>query len=216
MLIALVGIDGAGKTTQALLLQSALAAQGLRATIIDMWSLLSADRHPECRFLSGDRPQLRTCISEMNGAGRALFLFWMHALASEYSLQEGADVVIADGYWYKHAAAELAYGCPEPLIESAGTAFRRPDLSLFLDLTPERALMRKGIRGLTPYECGRDPDMAPENFLSHQARVYARLRAWAPELGWRRIDADRPGESLHQAIWEEVEHARRFRSAPAA
>jgi dTMP kinase len=191
MLIALIGADGAGKSTQAAMLRDRLAETGIAVRYFDMWNVLKPELHPECRFVTGDRPVVRTCIAEMEGPGRALFLFWMMALAARRSLADAADIVVADGYWQKHAAAELAYGCPPALIDGVSAAFPRPDLTLFLDVTPEIALARKGSAGLTPYECARDPAMPPEKFLTHQARVRATLASWATSENWARIDAGR-------------------------
>jgi dTMP kinase len=207
--ICVVGADGAGKTTQIKALADAAAARGLPVEHAGLWRVLEPDRHPECRFLKADRPQLRVCISEMEAPARALFLMWMHASSGSRSraMAQDASLLLFDSYWYKHAAAELAMGAPEAMIMAVGQALPAPDLVVLLDVDPDTALHRKRAGGLTPYECGCDQDMRPQRFLEHQAAVRSRLLDWAQTQGWRVIDARQPAPLVSQAVIEALDHA---------
>ena len=201
MFIALVGTDGAGKSLQAERLRSVLENAGRSVGSFDMWSATKPSVHQECRFITGGRPLVRVCIAEMEGPSRALFLFWMMMLAADRTFSNAeSDVFIADGYWQKHAAAELVYGCPKTIIDGVCSAFRKPDLVLFLDVSPEVALSRKGKKGLTPYECARDPSMPPERFISHQTLVREVLKQWAAENRWHVVDANRSADEVSAEI----------------
>ena len=197
MLIALVGSDGAGKSLQARRLCDRLAAQGRVVERVDMWDLLDPERHPEARFFTGGRPMLRNCIAEMAPPARGLFLFWMIAsVVTERRAAAPDAVLVVDGYWYKHAAAEHALGAGD----TVAVRMPEPDLVLHLDVSPAVALARKQPDGLTLYECGCDGSRAPASFLAHQAKVRCVLQRWARERGWCRIDADRDADSVSAAI----------------
>lgn len=187
--LVFTGTDGAGKSTQIRRAVARLAGRGLTARRRDKWDVLDRGAFPECRLLRGSADTLRACIAEMEGEARALFLFWLIATTQQRRGAAAAAVELIDGYWYKHAAAELALGCPRPLIDALGAALPPPDHVLYLRVDPERALARKAA--LTRYECGRDPAVSPASFLRHQRRLQAALDAWADERGWTVIDANR-------------------------
>ena len=200
MLIAFAGLDGAGKSTQTKALSERLKADGRSVKIIDKWDVLDPRIHPECRFVDSNLEDLRVCISEMKGPGRALFLFWCIALTTTRSMSEPHDYFISDGYWMKHAAAELAMGASRAMIEGYIEAMPRADVTLYFDVEPEIALNRKISHDLTPYECGCDPKMRPERFLKHQTAVRGVLREWAKRDGWITIDATRDARTIAEEV----------------
>ncbi len=200
MLIAFAGLDGAGKSTQTKALAKRLGDDGRSVKIIDKWDVLDPTIHPECRFMDSNLEELRVCISEMKGPGRALFLFWCIALTTTRSMTEPYDCFISDGYWMKHAAAELAMGASRAMIEGYVEAMPKADLTLYFDVAPEMALERKIAGDLTPYECGCDPEMRPERFLKHQSAVRAVLRDWAARDGWITIDATRDAGTIAEDV----------------
>lgn len=191
--LVFTGTDGAGKSTQIRRTAARLTERGLAARRHNKWDVLERDAFPECRFLGGPAATLRACIAEMEGEARALFLFWLIATTADRAARDapaGAGRVdLIDGYWYKHAAAELALGCSRPLVDALGAALPPPDHVLYLRVDPERALARKAE--LTRYECGLDPASSPASFLRHQRRLQATLDAWADERGWTVVDANR-------------------------
>jgi dTMP kinase len=189
MLIAFAGLDGAGKSTQTKTLADSLRNRGASVKIIDKWDVLDPGIHPECRFIDSNLEELRVCISEMQGPGRALFLFWCIALSTTRSMAEDHRYFISDGYWMKHAAAEFVMGAARGMIEGYVDALPKADLTFYFDVEPEVALRRKGPTDLTPYECGCDPEMKPERFIAHQTAVRAILKEWAGRDGWITIDA---------------------------
>lgn len=168
MRIAFVGLDGCGKSTQVGRLHEWLVASGIASKVVDKWQIHDLATYPEHRFLGCSRDELRVCIAEMHAPSRALFLFW--SIAATLPLSGSDDLVhLFDGYWQKHAASEVAYGCDVRWISDVTKIFPPADLTFHFDLEPAKALERK--RGsLTPYECGRGP-LTDANFLKHQRRV---------------------------------------------
>ena len=208
MLIAFAGIDGAGKSSQVKTLAERLGETGRSVKVIDKWDVLDPAIHPECRFMVGPLEEVRVCISEMEGPGRALFLFWCIALATTRSMKESHDYFISDGYWMKHAAAELALGCPRGMIEGYIEALPKADLTFYVDLDPALAFDRKGPADVTPYECGCDPEMKPEGFMRHQTNIRSILKEWAARDGWTSINGTADRESISAEILMHVlEHS---------
>lgn len=188
MLVAFAGCDGAGKSTQVERVRRWLEAKGRQVEIIDRWEILDADKFPECRFIRSSRDEVRVCNSEMEGLGRAMFLFWTISLTlQKVNLQDTSRVYLLDGYWMKHAAAEIEYGCDPAWIEATVRSLPPADVTVYVDITPEEALRRKP--DLTPYECARNPALNPEDFISHQTKLRRRLLRWADDSGWNIVSS---------------------------
>lgn len=190
MIVALDGPDGAGKSTQVRELVAWARSEGRTAAVVGKWDVFRPGVVPHARFLRGtDQVDLRTCIAEMPSPARMLFLGWMNTAAATRARQATEDLVILDGYWAKHAAAELLAGCPPALVHAITAAIAPVDHVVYLDVTPEEALRRKGS-DLAPYECGRDPGCSPARFLAHQSAVREVLLDWAKAHAWHVIGAD--------------------------
>lgn len=190
MIVALDGPDGAGKSTQVRRLITWANDNGWTAEVVGKWDIFAPGVVPQARFLRGsDQHDLRVCIAEMPLPARMLFLGWMNTTAAARAVATDADLVILDGYWAKHAATELLAGCARGLVDAITSAIAPVDLVVYMDITPEDALRRKGT-DLTPYECGRDFGCSPANFLSHQGAVRDVMLEWAGEYGWAVVRAD--------------------------
>ena len=190
MIVALDGPDGAGKSTHVERLHAWLRDAGVPCAVVSKWDVFEPALHPEARFLRGtDIAELRICVAEMPTPARSLFVMWLYAEAASRAVaSSGVGVVILDGYWQKHAAAEIAYGCAPEVMDALAPSMSIADAVVYLDVTPEEALERK--RGaLTPYECGLDFDRDPQRFLDQQRAIRARMLEWAERDGWLRVAA---------------------------
>jgi dTMP kinase len=119
------------------------------------------------------------------------FLYWTIAQSASELAATIDEFAIIDGYWMKHACAEIVLGYPEHLIQSMTDMLPRADAVFVLDIDPEAALARKRA-SLTPYECGLDDRLSPDLFLSHQRKVRDLLVTKARQCGWDLIDATKP------------------------
>lgn len=204
MLIAIVGCDGSGKTTQAQRLQAMLNSMEYPTYLLDNWSILDKRSFSASNFIKATREEVATCISEMVSPSRVLFLFWMVSVTLSQTVRDRSakSIFILDGYWIKYAAAELEYGVSPDIIRSLASAFPTPDMTLFLDVDVRTALQRK--TGLNAYECGLG-SASRNGFTEHQKKLRKRLQGWAREYGWNTISTSTLSiEAVAKAVGEQV------------
>ncbi len=191
------GLDGSGKTTQAELLARWLRERGLRVLLT---------REP-----GGGIPEVRGLLLKGALSPEAEYLLFSADRAEHVrrvirpALEEGAFVV-SDRYLDSSLAYQgFGLGLPLPWllqVAEGATGGLRPHLTVLLDLPPEEALRRKGVRdGIE----GRD--------LSFFARVregYLELARREPER-FLVLDARKDKEEVQAAIrsaimalWPEV------------
>ncbi|MEU3036782.1 dTMP kinase [Streptomyces griseoaurantiacus] len=188
--VALMGIDGAGKTTQTRLLARHLAADGIQAhhltnevgaTVREALDGYARERgHPDHASLAGDTAaHLAWAVTKATGL-----------LAAANLLEGRADaVLVADRYTYCHYATErLTGGGGEALLRALHRHIPEPDLAVFIDADPGTAARRTEERG-------------------HGVETVETLRAYRdayremPEFaGFTVIDGDAPPEVVHRAV----------------
>ena len=164
--IVFEGIDGAGKTTQTKLLADKLTALGKSVFLTAEPTDLDSGRELR-RILSGEEKKTGCEIAA---------LFALDRIAHNKDKEKGIEAmleagydVICDRYYYSSLAYQgpvtdyewvksMNVNCPE---------IRRPDLCIFLDLTPEQSLERisKGREKLEIFENLETLTMVRENFF---------------------------------------------------
>ena len=165
--IVFEGIDGAGKTTQVKLLAERISAAGRKAVLTAEPTELPSGKELR-RVLSGEIKKSDCEIAALFTLDRIA-----HNTDAEHGiaalLEKGYDV-ICDRYYYSSLAYQGSttdYGwvkalnlqCPE---------IRKPDVCIFLDLTPEQSLERitKGRDKLEIYENVETLTKVRERFFS--------------------------------------------------
>jgi dTMP kinase len=204
MIIAFSGCDGSGKSTQVRRIRQSLQEQGWDVEVLDKWDILNPQKLPECRFLKPDLDDLRVCIAEMEGPSRAMFLFWSIAITlTKDDLHRDDKIYLLDGYWMKHAASEIIYGCPSDLIDSMVRSLPRADLTFYFDITPEESMRRKPE--FTPYECGRILDYTPDDFIRHQTKLRNHMLNWVDQYGWYKISSFQEQDAITKQVLHLIE-----------
>jgi len=194
-IVAVVGADGAGKSTQAGLLESRLKARGYKATCVrPVFLLFDPWRHKDHRGLArAVSPRLRRLgrlKGAANGGSRAGLtprLGYLYALASYAYLRLALrrwDFVVCDRYFY-----EFFYDLFGPAGGQVAKSFPRPDLTVWLDASVDRIQERAAERA--DEEPGRP-------YLEAIIDYY---RGLSPALGFRRIDADGDPDRVSAEIW---------------
>jgi len=189
------GIDRSGKTTQAARLVEALGDEAIGV------------REPGGTAV-GERVRALLKDPEVPVSPEAEALLFAAARAElvrgviRPALDEGR-VVVSDRYLdsslaYQGAARGLGVEEVER-VNSFATGGLQPDLTLLLDLDPARAVERGGEEDRFEQE-GR-------TLQDKVAAAYEELVAAAPAR-WRRIEADRDPDEVHQDVLAAVEAAR--------
>jgi thymidylate kinase len=206
--VAIVGADGAGKSTVTRLASERLAACGHPVRRVDRWDIVgSAEAYPTASLLVGDVRQVRSCVARMPPPPRFLFLVWASVMAlSGQADGPSAGVLVADGYWMKHAASEIAYGLDPVWVEAVTAGVPEPDLVIHLRCDPVTTWHRKAGRPL-PYECAMDLSCSKASFLGHQGKIHAILDSWAQSRGWLVVDATRPVDQVAGTVAAQVSAA---------
>jgi dTMP kinase len=199
--IVIDGIDGCGKSTQALRLVSVLAqrirpespgplhlrepggtalGERLRALVLARELVLSA-RVETLLFAAARAQMLEEKVEPALAAGR-------HVVCERFHPSTFAYQAIAGGLPEQRVLDLLALWAGEP----------KPDLVLILDIRPERVLERRAEPG----------DRIEDKGLEFQRRVAEGFRIYARrERGVVLIDGDRPPETVSGEILKAVERA---------
>lgn len=166
LLIAIEGIDGAGKTTQARLLRETLEKQGYEVALF---------REP------GDSRYGRE-IRELSKHGRTISAEEEMVLFREDRRIDVADniepalskgaVVVMDRYYFSSMAYQGAAGLDPQYVQAQNEEFApRPDLTLVLDVTPRVGIERIHARQDTPnsFEVAEDLEEARKFFHTFES-----------------------------------------------
>ncbi|WP_280302771.1 dTMP kinase [Nocardia abscessus] len=126
---------------------------------------------------------------------RAHFLFHAMQLSLDLAAERGADILLANAYWYKYYATEVAHGGDPVVLRSLAAGFPEPDRTFYLAVRPQDALGRKRLR--SDYESGYGDE---ESFLAFQQRSHEALDALSDEFGWIRLDGTAAQAEITAAV----------------
>ena len=189
-LIAVEGIDQAGKRTQANL----LAAKLKRIHIpVSVWNF------PDYTTPLGKqlRAYLRGSVHLDLHAVHLLYAANRWEVAGKLTGRiERGGVVIVNRYTPSNLAYGVAHGLPRSWLGTLETGLPKPDVVVVLDVSPRTSLLRK--------RRGRDVHESDLTYLNKVRRAYLSL---AKEYGWRVVDARGDTEKVRRLVWSRVTHA---------
>jgi dTMP kinase len=187
VLLALEGIDGCGKSTQAELLASALRARGLEV-VLTCEPTDSPLGQQIREYFQGPERYLSP-KEELN-----LFMADRREHVAEVidpALAEG-KIVITDRYYYSSVAYQGALGLdPDRILAQNEVLSVRPDLAVILTLPVAQAVARLSATPQRARQVSEDPA-----YLEQVTAIYDGLQG--PHL--RHLDASGPPPAVHAAL----------------
>ncbi|KAJ7163542.1 thymidylate kinase [Mycena crocata] len=189
-LIAVEGLDRSGKTTQISLLQSRLEAAGSQVKLLKFPDRTTAIGKMIDSYLRSQSELDDHAIHLLFSANR-----WELTTTIERLLAEGTTV-LCDRYAFSGVAFSTAKGLSLEWCRSPDISLPAPDVTLFLNITPEKARERGGY-GEERYE--------KEEIQRKVRSVFDEISV---EFGdrWITIDAGRTEEDVATDVWKSVEH----------
>jgi dTMP kinase len=199
VLIALVGIDGAGKTTQAKWLVEWLASCGVAATYY---------ANPGGRLFLGRLARRLGRADAVGLLGRRGFvavealLRWLAIVRGVLLSRLSGRVAVMDRYSYcQYAMMRVRADRGERMARALYSVFPRPDAVCFLAVTPDRAHHRVEVRGTDSEE------------LSYLTAADAAYRSLPEATSFTVIDANGSPEEVQAALRDAVVGCRPFGGA---
>jgi dTMP kinase len=187
ILLALEGVDGCGKSTQAELLATALRERGREVVLTceptdgDLGRQIREYFQGPTRYLS-PKEELNLFMADRREHVEEVI---------EPALAKG-KIVITDRYYYSSVAYQGALGLdPGRILAQNEVLAVRPDLTVILTLPVAQALARLSGSPQRARQVSEDPA-----YLERVAAIYASLQG--PHL--RRLDASAPPQAVHVAL----------------
>jgi thymidylate kinase len=201
VVIAVVGLGGAGKSSGVKAASERLAADGISVTTF----------HSRAEFLGLTQDVLGDAGEPLTVDEKLLLMAFERVRELRHELEparQGFDVVLADRYWHCFLVRALADGGSQRtlrILAALGSLPRRPDAILWLDVQAGIAVDRIARRGAW---------RANEEYGERLRSGYAQL---ADRYGFERIDASASPASVRDAIVGRAHAvlARRLASAAA-
>lgn len=182
-LIAIEGIDQAGKKTQTGLLANSLRREGFKASVLSFPMYSTGSGRLIRAFLSGKQRPSPTVLHMLYSLNR-----WEKAESIIDALKR-ADFVLCNRYTPSNLAYGAARGLNVDWLSSLDSGLPEPGAVFVLDVPVTRSFSRKAVR--------RDVNERDRAFLDKVRRNY---RLLARRLGWRLIDGTQPPQEVHQHI----------------
>lgn len=148
--IVISGPDACGKDTQIKRLENYFIKLGKKTQVLSIHSsLLDFNLVSSIKAFSD---VLNIFLLKFEPIARTLFLQSLVKNTLD-KIQGTTEIVIFNGYWYKYAASEAAYGVPLSFwSNSASQYFPKPDIAIHLDVPFDSCFKRR--QNWTPYESG--------------------------------------------------------------
>jgi dTMP kinase len=189
--LVLEGLDGAGTTTQAKLLQRRCAEEGCASVLMREPSAHAAGLCIRS-ILRGEAAALPETLAYLFAADRNEHVFGPGGIAEE---ARAGRLVICDRYLFSSLAYQ-SVDCGERLVWSLNRRFPLPEFLVFLEISPqtgEERLASRSEREIFEYT----------EFQTRAAAAYRHvLEEFAPSgMKILKIDGKRRPEDIHAEIW---------------
>jgi dTMP kinase len=196
-LIAIEGIDQAGKKTQTRLLTKVMRRLGLQVSTWEFPNYTTPLGRQLRAYLAG-RSRLDLRAAHLLYAANR----WEVAEKLEHEIRGGVNVIV-NRYWPSNLAYGISHGLPADWLSCLDRGLPKPDLVIVLDISPSTSLKRKRE--------GRDVHEIDLAYLKKVRAAYLRL---AGRYGWRVVDGEQDSKALHSELVNVVSHSIRGTPVP--
>jgi len=186
-LIAIEGIDQAGKRTQARLLAAKLKRIRIPVSVWNFPDYSTPVGKQLKAYLRGSVRLDLHAIHLLYAANR-----WEAASKLAGKIERG-DSVIVNRYTPSNLAYGVAHGLPRSWLAAIEEGLPKPDVVIVLDVSPRTSQLRK--------RRGRDVHESDLTYLKKVRRAYLSL---AKEYGWRVVDGRGDMEKVRRLVWPRV------------
>ena len=186
-LIAIEGIDQAGKRTQAYLLAAKLKREGNPASVWNFPDYTTPLGKQLKAYLKGSLRLDLHSIHLLYAANK-----WEVAEKLRTTIEGGKNVVV-NRYTPSNLAYGLAHGLSRPWLSAIEEGLPKPNLVIVLDVSPQISQQRK--------RRGRDVHESDLTYLNKVRRAY---RSLAKEYDWIIIDGEAGRDQVRRLIWKRV------------
>ncbi|KAJ7352637.1 thymidylate kinase-domain-containing protein [Mycena albidolilacea] len=187
--IVIEGLDRSGKTTQVATLQTRLETEGIPVKLFKFPDRTTTIGQMIDSYLRSQSELDDHVIHLLFSANR-----WELAASIEQLLAAGTTV-LCDRYAFSGVAFSTAKGLSLEWCRSPDISLPAPDVTLFLNITPEQARSRGGY-GEERYE---------KEELQRKVRdVFQQISSEFTEATWVTIDAGREREDVAEDVWKIV------------
>jgi thymidylate kinase len=193
--ICITGLDGCGKSTQALLLTKKLK----NSRIVSVWDIIKRQEFQNWTIYKNP-PPVEKYVAKLHPVSRSLFIFHAFNEAYQTALKSKANYLIFDGYWYKYWAVELAMKSKKDLTGFWQKQYLIPDYTFYLKLDISEIIKRK--KNISEYEGGLENNRL-QKFISIQQKTKGYIEKLLPENHFI-IDGNQKTEIIHQQIYRIV------------
>jgi dTMP kinase len=186
-LIAIEGIDQAGKRTQAHLLAANLRIRGRRVSVWDFPDYRTPLGKQLKAYLGG---KIRLDVRSVH----LLYAANKWEVAAELTRKLGrGEFLIVNRYTPSNIAYGMAHGLPASWLGSLEEGLPKPDRVVILDISPRTSLWRKR----------KDRDVHEGNlaYLNRVRREYLHI---AKRYGWKIVDGGGDPETVRRMVWARV------------
>ncbi len=191
LLIVFEGIDFSGKRTQAELLAEYLKSKGYS---ISLYSF------PDYTTTTGKILEEYLTMKRNLDSRIVAMLYAINRLEKLKEIEKDIEenkIIIFDRYIYSNMAYQMANGLDLEWLRMLDIYMPRPDLVIFLKISPEEALKRKG-------ECDRYEKL---EFLRKVERIYEKMANGEikTNVKWYIVDGSKSIGEIHKKVVEIVE-----------
>jgi thymidylate kinase len=190
-LICITGIDGSGKSTLIDVLSKSLSS----FYVANIWDLF-LNKDKVLPFKSKKDIDEYLCL--LTPDSRLLFLAHTLKYSIDKAFLTGHKLIIADSYYYKYFATELALDADPQLARGLQKSFPEPEIVIELDLPVQIAATRK--KTLSRYECGLSKNPCATEFIDFQQKAKNNWKIFEHK-NWHCLDGMlSPEENVKQAM----------------